>query len=284
MEARVAQMRRAVALQADGRGFESLLGYQCAGSSGAERQPSKLNDLGSNPSRRSSEMESSSGAVERSPYKRVVGEFESPLDYQPLIPTLPGSSSVDQSTRLLTVGLRVQIPPARPVGRIRRQRWPMERRRIAQLEEHRAFNPGVVSSSLTAPTIIGRREKSGLVAQLAELPVLNRRVLGSIPSEPTIGSIVQMAGCRSPKPEISVQIGVGPPLEHWCAHVAQMEERELAMLEVAGSRPAVRSIYAPVAQLAELPPCKRRVVGSNPGQGLQSPLTTTKEVQRSVGA
>lgn len=248
MITRVAQMRRAVALQAEGRGFESLLGYQCAGSSTAERQPSKLNALGSTPSRRSNEEWSSSSMVERSPYKRVMASSSLPSASITLIPTLPGSSSAEQSMRLLTAGSRVRIPPARPVGRRRRHRWPMKRRRIAQWEEQQAFNPKVVSSSLTAPANFGRQIKHGLVAQLVEQVAPNHKVLGSIPSEPTNGSVVQLVGHRSPKPRMSVRVRPDPPVELWRAHVAQPEERELAMLEVAGSRPAVCSSRAPEAQ------------------------------------
>ena len=120
-------------------------------------------------------------------------------------------------------------------------------------------------------------QKEGLVAQLAEQGALNAEVRGSIPREPTIfGSVVQLAGCRSPKPVISVQIGADPPVERlWCVHgavgsaracqvrgrgfkprctlhagVAQSAEHILGTDEVGGSIP-LPSSNAPVAQSVE---------------------------------
>ncbi len=64
------------------------------------------------------------------------------------------------------------------------------------------------------------------------------------------GSVVQLVGYRSPKPMISVRVAAGLPIDRWP--------------------------LAPVAQLEEQRICNPQVVGSIPGQGLQSPLTTTK--------
>lgn len=81
----------------------------------AEREPSKLKVRGSKPLWRSirRKMRTSSSRVEHLPYKREVGGFDSPLVYHSHI---SGSSSEDQSRRLLSARSRVRVPPVRPVA------------------------------------------------------------------------------------------------------------------------------------------------------------------------
>ena len=91
----------------------------------------------------------------------------------------------------------------------------------------------------------------GLVTQRPECPALNRGVESSNLSEPTNGSVVQLAGCRSPKPTISVQIAAGPPIERkWrCVHSAVGSARAC---QVRGRGFESRcTLHALVVQLAE---------------------------------
>lgn len=130
---------------------------------------------------------------------------------------------------------------------------------VAQLEEHRPSKPVAESSNLSWPPTRGIRRSTGggPVAQMVEQLAFNQLVQSSSLCRPTSrqlkkhGPIVQLVGCRSPKPEISVQVGVGLPIEQWPAS-------------------------GPCSSKVEHRSCKPGVASSSLGQGLQSPLTTTK--------
>ena len=240
---------RAPGLHPGGRGFDALSAYQSAGGLVAGRLPSKQINGSSNLPRRSNREGSGSSMVEHSPYKRAVGEFESPLDYQSLIsPARAGGSTVEQGV----------------------------------------LNPKVAGSTPVRPT--SRTVKPALVAQLVEHPAFNRGVQGSIPCGRTNrGSVAQRTEHRASTPSVEGLNPSGPSkarrLRRKDGSVAQVGRAPVSKTGGCGfeARPAChlrrwqRTHLAPVAQLVEHPPCKRTVVGSNPGQGLQSPLTTTKE-------
>ena len=120
---------------------------------------------------------------------------------------LRASSSVDQSLRLRTARSGVQVSPSPPVRRrgssvdqsaALRKLWAGVRVSPAppifftwvgsQVGWQRAFNPLIASSILARPT--SRAKKHGLVAQMAEHPVLTRDVGGLSPSG-LIGFVVQ---------------------------------------------------------------------------------------------
>ena len=244
------------------------LGTITGGRSVADCQPSKLGVLGSNPSRRSNEERASSSMwLEHPPYKRKVGEFESPLAYQPLIPGLSVSSSADKSSGLLSRVSRVQILPGGPSGLPRRRRGAGN-----SMVEYLAFNQGVESSSLSRPT---SREKKRARSSMVEQAALNRQVQGSSPCEPTKlcegKGRSPMVGNRSPKPAMLVRAQPGPPSPswRWDAGVAQLVERLPCKQRVAGSIPvsgpsSTTTYSGGVAQLGEHLPCKQKVTGSIP--------------------
>ena len=209
---------------------------------------------------------------------------------------IPGSSSDGQSTELLPRLSGVRIPSARPFRR-RRRCIPQTvapgsdllslmiqfdsglgfHRLCAgnSMVEYLAFNQGVASSSLARRTI--RLAKKRARSSMVEQQTLNLLAEGSSPSEPTIHrSVVQLVGCRSPKPMITVRVRAGLPNDSWrsvhgavgsaqpcqgwgrgfkphCtlqAGIAQLVEHVLGMDEVVGSIPTPSS-NAPVAQLVE---------------------------------
>ena len=63
------------------------------------------------------------------------------------------------------------------------------------------------------------------------------------------GAIVQRPGYRIVAPEIGVRLPVASPASS--ADIAQPEERDHAMVEAAGSNPAVRFIHHPVRRVAK---------------------------------
>ena len=176
--------------------------------------------------------------VERAPYKGVVGEFESPLDYHSLIsPAVwAGSSAVEQRPfKPLVVSSILTRPTSRGSKKYGS---------VAQLEEHLASNQDVASSSLARPS----------------KPKRQRREIGKVVNDcKRKGRSSSGPGFRSPKPETRVRISLGLPVDPW------------------------QRTYAPVAQLVEHLPCKEDVVGSIPGQGPQSPLTTKGGIKETWG-
>lgn len=85
----------------------------------------------------------------------------------------------------------------------------------AQLDEQRAFNPLVASSTLARPTS-RRSKKHGLVAQTAEQLALNQEVVGSMPTESTIRESLRVGSSADQStgflPRVPrVRIPLGPP-------------------------------------------------------------------------